>query len=77
MTNLIKKLYEVNTCEVVREGKLSDTVAVNTGASQGCILSPIIFLVVMDNVMNRMILGKEERNGLGYVTTTRGFRLCS
>jgi hypothetical protein len=41
----------------VLEGKLSDTTAINTGVSQGCILSPIIILMVMDDVMNKMILG--------------------
>jgi hypothetical protein len=71
--NLIKKLCEVNTCQVVHEGKLSDTIAINTRVRQGCILSPIIFLMVMDDVMNKMILG---RKWLGYLTTTRGFRLC-
>jgi hypothetical protein len=38
ITNLIKKPYEVNTCEVVHEGKLHDTIAINTGVRQGCIL---------------------------------------
>jgi hypothetical protein len=43
-------MYEANTCQVVHEGKLSDTIAVNTGMSQGSILSPIIFLMVMDDI---------------------------
>jgi hypothetical protein len=29
------KLYKANTCQVVHEGKLSDTIAINTGVSQG------------------------------------------
>jgi hypothetical protein len=32
----------------------------NTGVSQESILSPIIFLMVMDDVMNKMILGKKK-----------------
>jgi hypothetical protein len=44
----------------VHEGKLSDTIAINTGQSQGCILSPIIFLMVKDDVMNKMILGEKK-----------------
>jgi hypothetical protein len=32
--------------------------------------------MVMDDVMNKMILGRKERNLLEYLTTTRGFRLC-
>jgi hypothetical protein len=52
-TNLIKKLYEENICQVMHEGKLSDTIAINTGVSQGCILFPIVFLIVMDDVINK------------------------
>jgi hypothetical protein len=33
--------------------------------SQGCILSPIIFLMVMDDVMNKMILGKKRKKLIG------------
>jgi hypothetical protein len=40
----------------VHEGKLSDTIAINTGVSQGC-----IFLMVMDDVMNKMIMGKKRK----------------
>jgi hypothetical protein len=36
MTNVSKKLYEVNTYEVVHEGKLSDTIIINTRVSQEC-----------------------------------------
>jgi hypothetical protein len=48
----------------VDEGKLSDIIAKKKKktVSQGCILFPIIFLVVMDAVMNEIILGKKERN---------------
>jgi hypothetical protein len=62
ITNLIKKLYEVNTCQVVHEDRLSDTIAINTAVSQGSVLCPIIFLMVMDDVMNKMILWKKEIN---------------
>jgi hypothetical protein len=60
ITDLIKKLYEVNTCQVEHEGKLSDTIAINTEVRKGCSLSPIIFLMVMDDVMNKVILGKKS-----------------
>jgi hypothetical protein len=32
--------------------------------------------MVVYDVMNKMILGKEERNSVGYLSTTRGFRLA-
>jgi hypothetical protein len=44
----------------LHEGKLVDTKAINTEVRQGCILSPIIFFMVMDDVMNEVILGKKE-----------------
>jgi hypothetical protein len=59
----------------VHEGKLSDTIAINTGVSQGCILAPIIFLMVIDDVMNIMILGKKKKL-IGLSQTTSEFRLC-
>jgi hypothetical protein len=40
----------------VHEGKLSDTIAVNTGVSLGS-----IFLMVMDDVMNKIILGEKRK----------------
>jgi hypothetical protein len=49
----------------VHEGKLSDTIAIITGVSQGCILSLIIFLIVMDDVMNKIILGKRKEISWG------------
>jgi hypothetical protein len=64
--NLIKKLYDGSTCQVVHEGKLSDTIAINTGVRQGGILSPIIFLMVMDNMMNEVVLGKKKGINLGF-----------
>jgi hypothetical protein len=55
----------MNTRQVVHEGKLSDTIAINTGMSQGCILPPIIFLMLMDDVINKMIWGKKKDIGWG------------
>jgi hypothetical protein len=45
----------------MHEGKLSDTIAINTGVNQECILSPIIFLMVIVDVMNKMILGRKKK----------------
>jgi hypothetical protein len=49
----------------VHEGKLSDAIAINTEVSHGCILSPIIFLMVMNDVMNKMILGEKRKKLIG------------
>ena len=40
---LIQQMYEYATCQVIHNGKLSETYEVKTGVGQGCILSPLIF----------------------------------
>jgi hypothetical protein len=37
----------------VHEGKLSEPFRIRTGVRQGCLLSPIIFLMVLDGVMRK------------------------
>ena len=46
--NIIRLLYEECTCQVFHNGKLSEEFAVTTGVSKGCLLSPLLFLVVLD-----------------------------
>jgi hypothetical protein len=46
--NIIRQLYENATCQVIHDGKLKETFTIQTGVRQGCILSPTIFLMVID-----------------------------
>jgi hypothetical protein len=55
---IIKQTYEGYTCHIVHEGKLTDPIPVVSGVKQGCISSPTIFLMVMDEVMRKAIGGK-------------------
>ena len=48
---LIQQLYEGATCQIIHNGKLTEDFEVRTGVQQGCMLSPIIFLLVVDWVM--------------------------
>ena len=41
---LIQQMYENSTCQVIHNGKLSETFEVKTGVRQGCILSSLISL---------------------------------
>ena len=43
---LIQDLYESSSCQVIHNGKLSESFEMITGARQGCLLSPMIFIMV-------------------------------
>jgi len=49
----IKILYDGFKCKISHEGKLSDFREVRNGVRQGCILSPTLFLLILDRVMGR------------------------
>ncbi|CAH8662821.1 unnamed protein product [Heterobilharzia americana] len=63
---LIQQLYEDATCQVIHNGKLSDAFEVKTGVKQGCLLSPMIFLIVVDWIMQQTV-GSEKR-GIHWTT---------
>jgi hypothetical protein len=65
--NIIKQTYEGYTCQIVHKGKLTDLIPVMSRVKQGCILSPTIFLMVMDEVMRKAIGGK--RRGINWGIT--------
>ena len=49
---IIQQLYEDATCQVTHEAELTEPFNVTAGVRQGCLLSPTIFLMVVDWVMN-------------------------
>ena len=49
--NIIRSLYEATVCQVIHDSELSPPFAVSSGVRQGCLLSPTIFLMVIDWVM--------------------------
>ena len=59
---LILQMYESSTCEVIHNGKLSETFKVKTGVRQGCILSPIIFIMVIYWIMRETV--KQGQNDI-------------
>ncbi|RUS90025.1 hypothetical protein EGW08_002212 [Elysia chlorotica] len=65
--NIIRQLYENATCQVIHNGKLTEPFTVQTGVRQGCILSPTIFLMVIDWVMRQSTTGK--RTGIQWTLT--------
>jgi hypothetical protein len=54
ITQIIKILYDRCKCKISHEGKLSEFLEVRNGVRQGCIISPTLFLIILDRVMRRM-----------------------
>ena len=64
---IIKQLYENATCQVIHEGNLTEPFFVQTGVRQGRLLSPTIFLIVIDWVMRKAT--KDRRVGIQWTLT--------
>ena len=65
--NIIKNCYEGTTCKVIHEGHLSESFEVKTGVKQGCLLSPLLFLLAIDWIMKSSMTG--HRNGIQWTLT--------
>ena len=60
---IIKESYNNTCCRVLHEGQLSDAFEVREGVRQGCILSPVLFLLVIDDIMVSTV-GTNEQFGI-------------
>ncbi|KAK7109158.1 hypothetical protein V1264_013249 [Littorina saxatilis] len=69
ITNIIRNSYEGLTCRVVHGCQLTDAFQVGTGVRQGCILSPFLFLLVIDWVMKASTA--QKRNGIQWTLWTQ------
>lgn len=49
---LIKLLYLSPTCCVLHNGHLSNSIAIQKGVRQGCVLSPLLFNMVLDAILD-------------------------
>ena len=67
LISLIKELYEEATCQVIHNGKLTEPFNIQTGVRQGCMLSPMIFLLVVDWVMTQTT--KDKNTGIQWTFT--------
>uniref|UniRef100_A0A8D9ACT3 Craniofacial development protein 2 n=2 Tax=Cacopsylla melanoneura TaxID=428564 RepID=A0A8D9ACT3_9HEMI len=69
LINLIKETYNEYQCQVIHRNNLTESFPVQIGVKQGCLLSPIIFLMVLDRVMRKVTDGK--RRGIRWTLTER------
>ena len=55
--SLIRCTFRDMSCRIAHAGQLSDSFEVKTGVRQGCMLSPFLFLLVIDWIMNTTTTG--------------------
>lgn len=60
LINLIKEGYNNYKSVVQHQGKLSRKFETETGVKQGCILSPLLFSILLDDVMRKAINNKKK-----------------
>ena len=53
VVRVIRSFYQGSRCSVRVDGQLSDWFEIITGVRQGCLLSPLLFLIVMDWIMKQ------------------------
>ena len=68
VTNVIRNSYTGMTCRVINGGQLTRSFQVKTGVRQGGILSPFLFLMVIDWIMKTTTA--QRRNGIQWTLTT-------
>jgi hypothetical protein len=61
---LIDEMYGGYACKVEDEGGLSDPSKIKAGVRQGCLLSPILFLMVLDLIMKAVVTKDKRGRGI-------------
>lgn len=67
--DLIRELYRETPCKVRFKGKDSSTFTTNRGVRQGCVLSPLLFITVLDLALNRT--NNEAPSGIQWSLTEK------
>jgi len=67
--NMLKVQYRGFTCQVLHGGTMTEPIEVKTGVRQGCLLSPLLFLVILYWGSKNAYEGK--RLGLQWTLTQR------
>jgi hypothetical protein len=68
LINIIKELYNKSTCQVIHRNMKSKSIPVRNGVKQGCVLSPLLFSIVLDKVHSK---AKDTKRGIRWTLTER------
>ena len=58
--SLIRCTFQDMSCRIAHAGQLSESFEVKTGVRQGCLLSPFVFLLVIDLIMKTTTTGSNN-----------------
>ena len=67
--SLIRCTFQDMSCKIAHAGQLSESFEVKTGVRQGCLLSPFLFLLVIDWIMKTTTTGRN--NGIQWSLWTQ------
>lgn len=68
LINIIRSMYTNSTCKILHRGKTSNSIPVKSGVRQGCVLSPLLFLLTIDTVMRAT---NSSQRGIQWGLTSR------
>uniref|UniRef100_A0A803TP25 Reverse transcriptase domain-containing protein n=1 Tax=Anolis carolinensis TaxID=28377 RepID=A0A803TP25_ANOCA len=58
-SNAIKAIYSKQTAKIIINGQLSNTISINKGTRQGCPLSPSLFIMTLEVLLNAIRKNKD------------------
>ena len=61
---MIKATYDGAKCRVLHNGCVSKHFEVHSGVRQGCILSSVLFLIVLDDIISVALSSQSRRCGI-------------
>jgi hypothetical protein len=67
--NIIKNIYSGTQCRIIHEGQLTEAFNITTGVRQGCLLSPLLFLLAVDWIMRQATYNRQ--NGIQWTPFTQ------
>ena len=60
LISLIRCTFQDMSCRIAHAGQLSESFEVKTGVRQGCLLSPFLFLLIIDWIMKTTTTGRNN-----------------
>ena len=67
--SMVQSIYQVMFCRVMHSGQISESFEAKTGLRHGCLLSPFLFLLVIDWIMKTVT--SNRNNGIQWTLLTQ------